>query len=146
MTMKRRMKMTYLLYIFSVFFIPLMAFVLFFANKERKQQPKKWVKTHCNTLIRYTLLNLAWIVTTILIVYIASLIGGKTYTFFLLLSWVGMIWLWAFNLDQYFTLVVAFLVERELGTPRYFTEMKVLAKLMYKSIVEKFQRRKIKRL
>lgn len=146
MTTKQKLKTTYLLYILSIFFVPLMAVVLFIANKERKQQPKKWVKTHCNTLIKYTLLNLAWIFVTVLIVYLAGLIGGKTYTFFLVLGWLSMLWLWVFNLDQYFILVVGLLVERELGEPLYFREMKILVKMIYTTLIDKFQRRKIKKL
>lgn len=146
MTTKQKLKATYLLYILSVFIVPLMAIVLFIANKERKQQPKVWIKTHCNTLIKYTLYNFGWIFVTVLIVYLSGLIGGKTYGFFLSLGWLSMLWLWVFNLDQYFTLVTAFTVERELREPKYFTEMKVLIKLMYNVLLDKFQRRKLKKL
>ncbi|AIT08780.1 hypothetical protein LO80_01505 [Candidatus Francisella endociliophora] len=146
MTTKQKLKATYLLYILSIFFVPLMAVVLFIANKERKQQPKKWVKAHCNTLIKYTLLNFAWIFVTVLIVYLAGLIGGKTYSFFLIIGWLSMLWLWVFNLDQYFILVVAFFVERELGEPHYFREMKTLVKMIYTTLIDKFQRRKVKKL
>jgi uncharacterized Tic20 family protein len=146
MTTKQKLKAIYLMYIFSVFFIPLMPFILFFANKERKVQPKKWVKTHGNTLIRYTLLNFAWIFVTVLVVYLAGLVGGKTYGFFLFVGWISMLWLWIFTLDQYFSLVINFLVERELGEPKYFGEMKALANMIYRNILLKIQRRKVKKI
>jgi hypothetical protein len=51
-----------------------------------------------------------------------------------------------FNLDQYFVLIVALAVERELGEPRYFLEMKTLFMMVTRFIVDKIDRRKVRKI
>lgn len=144
MTTKQRLKTTYFVYIFSMFFMPLMLVTLYFASRERKQQPKQWIKSHYATLKRYTLLNFAWIIVTIFIIWLASLIGYKTFVFFFSIGVIGLIWLWIFNFDQYFTMIIALFVERELSPPKYFQEMKMLLGLYFRTIKDKFDRRKVR--
>lgn len=145
MSTKQRMSLAYLMYILGVFILPCALIALYYSYKERKDQPKQWLKTHCAYLIKSIYLNLLWIAITILVIWLAALVGYKTFMVFFILSIISLVWIWIFALYQYFHLSWAFVAEQAVDM-KYYEEMWQLAQRQGRWVWHKYCCRRTKKL
>ena len=125
MKIAQNIKIMYFLYLLGVFFLPLLIIPFVCVKKLRKEASEWWLLNHCEVLVKYIYYSATWIVATILIVYLLSLIGSGFFIFGFIIGAISLIILWGYAAHQYFILTEAEDKKQVLEEVGYFLGMKI---------------------
>jgi len=136
MNISVKIKIAYLLYFLGVFFLPLGICSMGIALLEKKQNlnHNKINIKHCNFLIKWTSLNLCWTVITLVIIFLFSFVGYKTFMLFFILGLMSFALLWAYTTILYLKLSESEFSNNQLPNDYFQTIIKFYKDLLPKSL------------